>query len=213
MFKTKNIFITLLILCLSTALFAGETKKTEIQNIKPLTQKEVIQKFISWDKNLKTVDTFYTQETSFEGTLISKSEGHLLKKGQKLRLETLEEGKLTQYALTDKKTINIFDNKGNLITQMLWEDWENTQQNKSLFDFGNYAKILEKHKVNSFEENNQGYNLVLTPKEGTQYNLTFLLDKKTFFPKEINLFSEGVNSKTVLQKTKINPNLKEEIFK
>ncbi len=208
MFKTKNIFITLLILCLSTALFAGGTQKT-----KPLTQKEVIQKFIAWDKNLKTLDTFYTQETSFEGILISKSEGHLLKMGSILRLETLEEGNLTQYALTDKKIINIYDAKSNLITQMVWENWQETQQNKSLFDFGNYAKILEDHKVLSFEEQENGYSLILTPKEGAPYNLTFLLDKKTFFPKEINLLSEGVNSKTVLEKTKINTNLKEEIFK
>lgn len=208
MSKIKNIFITFLILCLSTALFAGEK-----QTPKLLTQKEVIQKFISWDNNLKTLDTFYTQETSFEGTLISKSEGHLLKMGQILRLETLEEGKLTQYALTDKKIINIYDAKSNLITQMLWDDWQATQQNKSLFDFGNYAKILDAHKVVSFETKEQGYNLVLTPKDGDLYTLTFSLDKKTFFPKEINLLSEGVNSKTVLQKTKINTNLKEEIFK
>lgn len=207
MFKIKNIFITFLTLCLGVALFAGETAK-----VKPLTQKEVIQKFISWDKNLKTLDTFYIQETSFEGTIISKSEGHLLKMDKILRLETLEEGKLIQYALTDKKVINIFDAKSNLIMQMPWDNWQATQQNKSLFDFGNYAKILEEHKVLSFEEKEQGYSLVLTPKEGPSYNLTFLLDKKTFFPKEINLLSEGVNSKTVLQDTKINQNLKEEIF-
>lgn len=209
MLKTKNIFITFLILCLNLALFAGETTKTA----KLPTQKEVIQKFISWDKNLKTLDTFYTQETSFEGTLISKSEGHLLKMGQILRLETLEGGHLTQYALTDKKIINIFDAKSNLITQMLWDSWQATQQNKSLFDFGNYAKILENHKVLSFEINEQGYIILLTPKEGVPYNLTFLLDKKTYFPKEINLLTEGVNSKTTLQNTKINTNLKEEIFK
>ena len=208
MFKIKNICITLFVLCLSTLLFAAETAKT-----KPLAQDTVIQKFISWDNNLKTLDTFYIQETSFEGTLISKSEGHLLKMGNILRLETLEEGKLTQYALTDKKIINIFDAKSNLITQMLWDAWQETQQNKSLFDFGNYAKILESHKAVSFTEQEQGYNLVLTPKGGAGYTLTFLLDKKNFFPKEINLLSEGVNSKTILQKTKINTNLKEEIFK
>ena len=115
------------------------------------------------------MDTFYTQETSFEGTLISKSEGHLLKMGDILRLETLEDGKLMQYALTDKKIINIFDEKSNLITQLLWENWQETQQNKSLFDFGNYAKILENHKVLSFETTKEGYSLVLTPKEGDPY--------------------------------------------
>ncbi len=208
MFKIKNIYIMFLTLCLSVTLWAGETQK-----IKPLTQKEVIQKFISWDKKLNTLDTFYTQETSFENTLISKSEGHLLKMGKILRLETLEEDKLTQYALTDKKIINIFDAKSNLITQMLWDDWQQTQQNKSLFDFGNYANILENHKLHSYTENDSGYTLTLTPKENAVYTLTFLLDKKNFFPKEINLLSEGVNSKTILINTKINTNLKEEIFK
>ena len=206
-FKTKHI-LTFLILCLSITLFAGET-----QNKKPqIKQETVIQKFIAWDNDLRTLDTFYTQETSFEGTLISKSEGHLLKMGQILRLETLEEGKLIQYALTDKKEINIFDADSNLITKMLWEDWQETQQNKSLFDFGNYAKILEDHKVTSYEANEQGYLLVLTPKEGESYTLTFLLDKN-YFPKEINLLNDGVSSKTVLQKTKINQALKEEIIK
>ena len=174
-----------------------------------ISQETVINKFISWDKNLKTLDTFYEQETSFEGTLISKSFGHLLKNGQNLRLETLENGKVIQYALTDKKTIDIFDSKDNLIMQMPWESWQEMQQNKSLFDFGNYAKILNEHKVFSFTEENNAYILALTPKEGNPYTLTFSLDKKTFFPKEINLLSEGVNSKTVLQETKINQNLKE----
>ena len=174
-----------------------------------ISQETVINKFISWDKNLKTLDTFYEQETSFEGTLISKSFGHLLKNGQNLRLETLENGKVIQYALTDKKTIDIFDSKDNLIMQMPWKSWQEMQQNKSLFDFGNYAKILDEHKVFSFTEENNAYILALTPKEGNPYTLTFSLDKKTFFPKEINLLSEGVNSKTVLQETKINQNLKE----
>ena len=202
-------FLTTFLLLLTTALFAAEVAKPK----QSISQETAIKKFISWDTKLKTLDTFYTQETSFEGTLISKSEGHLLKMGPILRLETLEDGKLTQYALTDKKTIDIFDDKSNLIMQMDWNSWQETQQNKSLFDFGNYAKILEGHKVDSYKLTEQGYLLVLTPKEGDVYHLTFLLDKNNFFPKEIDLLSDGVNSKTVLQKTQINTILKKEIFK
>lgn len=202
-------FLTTLLLLLTTASFAAEVAKPK----QAISQETAIKRFISWDTKLKTLDTFYTQETSFEGTLISKSEGHLLKMGPILRLETLEDGKLTQYALTDKKTIDIFDDESNLIMQMDWNSWQETQQNKSLFDFGNYAKILEEHKVESYKLTEHGYLLVLTPKEGTVYHLTFLLDKNNLFPKEIDLLSEGVNSKTVLQKTKINATLKEEIFK
>ena len=200
--------LTTFLLLLTTLSFAAEKVKSKHETL----QDNVIKNFISWDTKLKTLDTFYTQETSFEGTLISKTEGHLRKYPQRLRLEILEEGKVIQYAETDKKTIDIFDNKGNLIMQMPWENWQAAQQNKSLFDFGNYAKILEKHKVNSFEVVEQGYILVLTPKEGDQYTLTFLLDKN-YFPKEINLLNEGVNSKTVLQKTKINKDVPKEISK
>ena len=200
--------LTTFLLLLTTLSFAAEKVKSKHETL----QDNVIKNFISWDTKLKTLDTFYTQETSFEGTLISKTEGHLRKYPQRLRLEILEEGKVIQYAETDKKTIDIFDNKGNLIMQMPWENWQAAQQNKSLFDFGNYAKILEKHKVNSFEVVEQGYILVLTPKEGDQYTLTFLLGKN-YFPKEINLLNEGVNSKTVLQKTKINKDVPKEISK
>ncbi len=199
-------FLLLALILFTANAFAATTKQQ-------ISQENAIKKFISWDKNLKTLNTYYEQETSFEGTLISKSFGHLLKNGQNLRLETLEENKVTQYALTDKKTIDIFDDKNNLVMQMLWQDWENSQQNKSLFDFGNYAKILDNHKVASFKEQEDAYILVLTPKEGAPYTLTFSLDKKTFFPKEINLLSEGVNSKTNLQKTEINKDLPKELFK
>ena len=82
-----------------------------------------------------------------------------------------------------------------------------------MFDFGNYAKILKNHKVISFDITQQGYLLTLIPKEGDTYNLTFLLDKKNFFPKEINLLSEGVNSKTALQNIKINKNINKENLK
>ena len=107
MFKTKHIILTFMTLCLSAMLFAAEPAKDE-KTKAGISQDTVIKNFIAWDKNLQTLDTFYTQETSFEGTLISKSFGHLLKTGQNLRLETLEDGKITQYALTDKKIINIF---------------------------------------------------------------------------------------------------------
>ena len=149
----KKYFLTSLLLLSAAILYSGENALPK----QVMTKDTLIKNFISWDKNLKTLDTFYTQETTFEGIVISKSEGHLFKNGQKLRLETLEEGKLTQYALTDKKIINIFDAKNNLITKMLWEDWENTQQNKSLFDFGNYAKILNEHKVLSFNEESEAF--------------------------------------------------------
>lgn len=206
--KSRHILIYLIVILLSMTVFANENKS------KPqITQETAVKKFIEWDKQLNALDTFYEQETSFEGTLISKTFGHLIKLGQNIRLETLEEGKITQYALTDKEIIHIFSEKGNMIMQMPWESWQKSQQNKALFDFGNYEKILENHKIENFEISENGYLLVLTPKEGEIYTLSFLLNKHNFFPKEINLSNEGVTSKTTLQKTKINKNVSKEIFK
>lgn len=205
--KIKYFVMLILALSLSIPTTAAERQKTQSK------QEQVIQKFIGWDKKLNTLDTLYTQETSFEGTLISKSLGHLYKSGNNLRLDTLEDGQLTQYALTDKKIINIFDNKDTLIMQMDWESWRDNQQNKSLFDFNNYANILKKHDVKNFEITEKNYILTLIPKdEDDGYILTFLLDKKNCFPKEINLTNEGVLSKTVLQEIKINTAIPKEIL-
>lgn len=208
--KIKHLLMLVLALFLSVPMTAAEQK----QDKKPQTkQEQVIQKFIGWDKKLNTLDTVYVQETSFEGTLISKSLGHLYKVGTNLRLDTLEDGKITQYAKTDKKIINIFDDKDNLIMQMDWESWRDNQQNKSLFDFNNYENILKKHDVKNFEITDDNYILTLTPKDTEDgYILTFLLDKKNCFPKEINLTNEGVLSKTVLQDIKINTAIPKEIF-
>jgi len=202
--KTKLLTFALLAFFFGNA-FAAENIKGKPQ----ISQDKAIKNFIAWDKKLKTLDTFYTQEVSFEGTSISKTFGRILKENNLLRLDTLEDGKVTQYAITDKNIIKIFDEKNNPVMNMSWQSWQETQQNKSLFDFGNYENIFKEHKVLSFEGIKDGYTLILTPKEEPSYILTFVLDKN-FFPKEIILINEGVMSKTTLQKTKINPNITKE---
>ena len=206
--KIRISALFLLPFLLTNNLFSAENIKIKSE----ISQDKAIQNFIAWDKNLKTLDTFYRQSVSFEETLISKSFGHILKNGNLLRIETLEEGKITQYALTDKKIIQLFDEKGNSVMNMSWQSWQDSQQNKSLFDFGNYEKIIKKHKVLAFEVKEDGYTLALAPKKGEPYTLTFDLNKD-FFPIEITLLSEGVQSKTTLQDIKINTGLKEEYFK
>ena len=84
-------FLLFTLVLFTVNVFAANTDKTK----QAISQETVIKKFISWDKKLNTLDTFYEQETSFEGTLISKSFGHLIKTGQNLRLETLENDKVT----------------------------------------------------------------------------------------------------------------------
>ena len=207
-------FLMLALALLISIPAAAEEAKQKPQNTTQTLQEKVLKNFIAWDKKLNTLDTMYTQETSFEGILISKSLGHLFKSANNLRLETLDEdNKLTQYALTDKKTIRVFDEKGNLVMETEWESWRDNQQNKSLFDFNNYANILKKHDVRAFETTKDNYVLTLAPKEGDEYILTFLLNKENYFPTEINLENEGVKSKTTLQKIKINTAVSKEIFK
>lgn len=175
------------------------------------TQEEVLKAFSAWDKALNTLSLDFDQRTSFEGILISSSAGHLVKDGQKLILDTYENGKLIQRAFTDKKIIKIFDPEGNLITTSDWQTWQQAQTNKALFDFGNYAQILKEHKVKSFtEQEDKNYLLVLEGKnEQDIYELTFLLDEKSF-PLQITLESQSVKTITDLKNTEINKEVKQE---
>lgn len=178
-------------------------------------QDKVLKDFISWDKNLKTAQIAFTQSTDFEGTPINSSQGMLYKDGKKLRLDTLENGKAVQSALTDKQTIKIFDAKNRLIMQMSWEEWGKTQANRALFDFGNYEALLKTHKVKSFAENADSYAVVLEPvkKEAGSYELKFLLKKEDKFPLEIIITSEGVRTRTALTDVKKNINADEGVSK
>ena len=138
-----------------------------------------------------------------------------LEKNNNICLDTLKDGEIIQRAKSDKVIINIFDEDNKLITSMSWLDWQSSQNNKTLFDFGNYEKVLLEHKKESFNEVDGFCELVLTSKvnkEGAFYTLTFLLDKNTLFPKEISLLEEGVKSKTILTNTKINQPLPKGIF-
>ncbi len=217
--KIKNLMLCILMLA-CVPLAASAPKEEQAPAAKPkLTQKQVIAGFIAWDKKLKTLSADFKQETFFETTAITSSQGKIYKNGKNLRLDTFENDKLLQSAFTDKKTIDIKDGSGALITTLPWEEWYNNQPNKALFDFGNYAQIIKQHQVDTFKEKNDGYAISLSPKqitfaEGTslemqdiiqpKYELSFLLDKKDFFPKIISLSEEGVETKTTLNNVKKN---------
>jgi len=192
-----------LLFCLSLFAAAAPTAKD--------AREKTLKDFISWDKNLKTAQFSFTQTTDFEGTPINSSQGRLYKDGQKLRLDTIENGKVVQSAFTDKNTIKIFDDKNRFIMQMSWEDWGKTQVNKALFDFGNYEALLKTHKVKRFEEKEDCYDVVLEPKveENGSYELEFLLDKKDKFPLEIIISSEGARTRTKLKDVKKNVKIDE----
>ena len=179
-------------------------------------QKTVLAKFTAWDKNLKSLKTDFEQTTSFEETEISSSQGRLYKLGNNIRLDTLQKGKVTQSALTDKKIIKILDEKGKMITELGWQEWQSAQANKALFDFGNYKEVLKTHKVKEFGKTEGGYKLVLTPvamPAGESYLLEFVLNAKDYFPMQISVSSGGTKTQTVLNDIRKNIKLDERIFK
>lgn len=179
-------------------------------------QKTVLENFAAWDGKLKTLSLSFEQLTSFEGTEISASSGRLYKKDNNIRLDTLQKGKVTQSADTDKKIINILDEKGKLITQLSWQEWQAAQANKALFDFGNYKEVLKTHKVKEFGKTEGGYKLVLTPAAapaGESYLLEFVLNAKDYFPMQIAVSNGGTKTQTVLNDIRKNIKLDERIFK
>ena len=217
--KLKNILLcVLLFACVPLAASSPKEEKTPTPKPK-FTQKQVIAGFVAWDKKLKTLSADFKQETFFETTAITSSQGKIYKNGKNLRLDTFDDDKLVQSAYTDKKDIRIEDGSGSLITTLPWEEWYNNQQNKVLFDFGNYAQIIKLHQVNFFRQEKDGYYISLSPKkitfaEGTsiemqdiiqpQYELSFLLDENDFFPKVISISEEGVETKTTLSNVQKN---------
>ena len=207
---------------------AAAAKAPAGANKSNLTQKQVLAGFIAWDKKLKTLKADYKQETMFETTPITSSQGKIYKNGKNLRLDTMENETILQSAFTDKKEIQIRDGKGALITTLPWEEWYNNQPNKALFDFGNYSQIIKQHNINLFAEKENGYILSLYPRQinlaediplemqdimQPKYQLTFLLDKKDFFPKEISISEEGVITKTTLSNVSKNINFTESDYK
>lgn len=210
---------------LAAPALAQNTKQDTQQKQKPAAakasaaadeQKIILEKFAAWDGNLKTLSLSFEQATSFEGTEISASSGRLYKKDNNIRLDTLQKGKVTQSAVTDKKIIKILDEKGKLITQLSWQEWQAAQANKALFDFGNYKEVLKTHKVKEFGKTEGGYKLVLTPAAspaGESYLLEFLLNDKDYFPMQIAVSNGGTKTQTVLNDIRKNIKLDERIFK
>ncbi len=182
---------------------------------KKTTAAQALDGLIAWDAKLKTLQADFMQQTDFEGTPISSSQGTLYKQNNNIRLDTFEEGTLAQSAVTDKKIIKIKDGKGALITSLPWDQWQEGQTNKALFDFGNYEKVVKEHKLKSFDCDGPFYKLVLVPlKESPEsYELSFKLLPKDFFIEEISLENQGVRTKTTLKNVKKNIKFKESIFK
>ena len=190
-------------------LFCGAAFASEVSE-----RQRVLDGFIAWDKNLKTAVISFEQNTTFEEMPISFSTGRIYKKNNMIRLDILDQkGKVVQSAVTDKKIINIIDEKGKPVTSLSWKEWQDSQANKALFDFGNYAALLKTHKIKEFAKTEDGYKIIFVPAEGEIYDLEFILSLEDFFPKQISITSEGVRTTTALTDIQKNITLKDTIFK
>lgn len=187
--------------------------KTETKtNSKTLYPNEAVTNLKAWDKKLTFLKTRFEQTTQYDGVPVSKSQGILYydKAKNLLRLDTLDtDGKTEQSAVTDKQKILILDGRGNEITTLSWQEWQQNQPNQALFDFGNYTALLARHHAALKEP----YLLELTPKEGEKYTLYITLNKQDYFPTEIKIVSDLLVTQATLSDTKKNETLAFDTFR
>ena len=166
----------------------------------------------AWDSKLKFLKTRFEQTAQYDGVPVSKSQGVLYYDQAKhmLRLDTTDvDGDIEQTAITDKDKILILDNRGNEITTLSWQEWQQGQPNQALFDFGNYTALLARHNAVLKEP----YLLELTPKEGGKYTLYLTLSQKDYFPQKIKIVSDLMVTEAVLSDTKKNTPLAFDTFR
>lgn len=146
---------------------------------------DAVSRLKAWDKELRSLQTSFTQVTTYDGVEISRSTGTLFyeKDGPHLRLDTYEKGHVAQSAITDKKDIHILDDKGLPVMQLSWAQWQQNQPNQALFDFGNYTQLLSRHHIKQVRPDY----LVLTPKEAATYTLYMTLSPQDYFPQSFKL--------------------------
>lgn len=179
------------------------------------TAEQLAQRLKEWDKKLSTLSTLFEQTTSYDGVQVSRSRGTLSYDRDRnfLRLDTLTRtGETEQSAVTDKKEIIILDEAGAHVTTLSWTDWQQGQPNQALFDFGNYTALVDKHNAAVKSQTPQEAVLVLTPKEGEEYELYLTLSKQDFFPAEIAIKSDLMLTKATLSAARKNAPLAENTF-
>ena len=179
--------------------------------------KDYVACFSAWDTILNTLQTRFTQQTQYDGITISQSTGRIIyiKKGHKLRLDNLEDTRITQTALTDKKQIYILDEKGKEISKISWQEWLKNQPNQALFDFGNYTALLRKHKVFVTQNTPEQVVLRLEPKDSQKnpYILFVTLQADTCFPQEISIEADLMTTTAKLENTQLNDPIEPDTFK
>lgn len=194
----------------------AEPAQTAPAKKQTLTAAAVTEGLTLWDKKLHFLDTSFDQTTTYDGVLISRSNGKLYYDGTNnfLRLDTLDaDDKVQQSAVTDKKIIVMLDEKGKQITELSWKDWQEGQPNKALFDFGNYTALIAQHNTALFEETPEYVVLELSPKKGGEYRLYLSLSKADFFPQVITIVSDLMRTEAQLADTVKNKKIRTDLFK
>lgn len=180
-----------------------------------LSAAELTARLKEWDKKLATLETAFNQTTSYDGVEVSHSGGKLFydRAQNRLRLDTMSpEGDLEQTAITDKKDIVILDEAGNQVTTLSWADWQQGQPNQALFDFGNYTALVERHNATVKSQTAQEAVLLLTPKEGEEYQLLLTLTAPDYFPQTITIMSDLMTTEAVLKNIQKNQPLPGAVF-
>ncbi len=189
----------------------AQTTKVELPQKEQVAERSSVERFKAWDKNLHFLKTDFTQITTYDGVVVSRSQGTLFYDQAKnaLRLDTQDtDGTLIQSAVTDKKIIFILDEKGKEVSQLSWQEWQQGQPNQALFDFGNYTELLSRHNVKVIRP----YSLELTPKEGEGYTLYLTLQPKDCFPQSIKLVSGNLVTQADLTNIQQNKPLPQATF-
>ena len=178
--------------------------------------KDYVSCFAAWDANMHTLQTAFTQTTEYDGILMMQSKGQIFyeQKGPKLRLDTLEDGQVSQSALTNKKQIYILDEKGKEISKIAWQDWLSGQPNQALFDFGHYTELLKRHNVSVLDKKNNQVVLRLTPTDKNEHYVLYVtLGEEDCFPQAIMIEADLMKNTAILTDTKRNLTHKTDTFK
>lgn len=218
----NNLLCAALALGLSGAVWAKTAQDKAAQKAEekaaasaPVQEKDYVACFSAWDKQMQTLQTHFVQTTEYDGILISRSKGRISyqQNGQKLRLDNLEQGKVTQTALTDKKDILVLDEKGKEVARVDWKQWLAGQPNQALFDFGNYAALIARHNVSVQEHKDGLVILLLQPKDKSQnYTLYVAVNEKDCFPAYIAIQSDLMRTTAELTDKRLNAKLKKDVF-
>lgn len=160
------------------------------------------------------VQTLRMTETGLENSI----EGRLrYRKPDSIRLDYTKPR--VQEAYANSKTVQVFTPGDNLVVKGDWEKWRRQQSGIShLLQFGDYASLLEKHKVKVSEYTVEGstetlHDVRMTPKRGKdEYALRILFEKDTFLPRRTELTVGGSEFIVELSDVRKNPQFKDEVF-